>query len=76
MPLVSSVAEGDSSLDVYSGFVSKWKVVDRSEHEIHGAELERTCAQYVAERIRDSCEGSDDLQAAAREHAEESPDRC
>lgn len=55
MPLVQAAgAQGSTSLDVQSALVSQWQVLHRSEHEIHGAELERTCAQYVVERIRDT----------------------
>ncbi|CAE8739352.1 unnamed protein product [Polarella glacialis] len=57
MPLVRAV-----TLDVRSALVSQWQVVARSEHEIHGAELERSCAQYVAERMRD-VDSSEALQA-------------
>ncbi|CAK9059218.1 Probable serine/threonine-protein kinase pats1 (Protein associated with the transduction of signal 1), partial [Durusdinium trenchii] len=46
-PLVQT----EAVLDVQSSFVSQWQLVDRSEHEIHGAELEKTCAAYVAERL-------------------------
>lgn len=50
LPLVNTEA-GGSPLDLQSSLVSQWRLVERSEHEIHGAELEKRCAAYVAERL-------------------------
>ncbi|CAJ1422499.1 unnamed protein product, partial [Effrenium voratum] len=47
MPLVNT----EATLDVQSSWVSQWQLVNRSEHEIHGAELEKSCAAFVAERL-------------------------
>eukprot|EP00435_Cladocopium_sp_Y103_P067057 s99_g29.t1 len=50
LPLVNT-EPGGSPLDLQSSLVSQWRLVERSEHEIHGAELEKRCAAYVAERL-------------------------
>eukprot|EP00928_Gymnodinium_smaydae_P031993 TRINITY_DN23299_c0_g1_i1.p1 TRINITY_DN23299_c0_g1~~TRINITY_DN23299_c0_g1_i1.p1 ORF type:complete len:1489 (+),score=280.72 TRINITY_DN23299_c0_g1_i1:111-4577(+) len=47
-----AVSMSGTSLDLQSSFVSKWQVVDHSEHEVHDSELRRSCAHFIAERLR------------------------
>ena len=45
-----------AALELKSSLVRQWRLVEQSEHEIHGLELQKSCAAYVAERL---CERHD-----------------
>lgn len=52
MPLVRTRDSKPDSLDLQSSILCGWQEVKQPEHAVHELELERSCAQYMAERLR------------------------
>eukprot|EP00929_Paragymnodinium_shiwhaense_P059599 TRINITY_DN29843_c0_g1_i2.p1 TRINITY_DN29843_c0_g1~~TRINITY_DN29843_c0_g1_i2.p1 ORF type:complete len:1570 (+),score=387.15 TRINITY_DN29843_c0_g1_i2:49-4758(+) len=64
MPLVKTETSGfasrsmsASTLDLRSTLVSGWRVIEQPEHEVNASELERSYAQYVADRLKEEATG-------------------
>lgn len=48
----SSGSKAPASLDLTSTMVSGWRVLGKPEHEVHASEMNRSYAQYIAERLK------------------------